>query len=163
MMLNDQLLIRKVTFKDADCILYWENNEENWAVSENDSKYSIFDIVALIGELQNVQNARQGRWMICVKGNESPIGCVDLTGIDFENNTADVGILIAEKNYRRKGYALMSLQLIEEEAKELGLKKLSCSIHSTNLASIRLFEKCGYQELVGETKEIYFFEKWLKK
>ncbi len=162
-MQDSLLLIRKVTFKDADCILDWENNEENWAVSENDSKYSIFDIVALIGELQDVKNAKQGRWMICTKEGETPIGCVDLTGIDFENKTAEVGILIADKNHRRKGYALMSLQLIEEQAKELELNKLSCSIHSGNLASIDLFKKCGYQELVEETKEIYFFEKWLKK
>ncbi len=160
---NKSIFIRKVEFDDAEFILHWENNEENWAVSENSSPYSLFDIISLISELQDVRKAEQGRWMICSKESLFPIGCVDLTGIDFENKTAEVGILIADKEVRRLGFALKTLHLVEEQAKELGLDKLLCSIHSVNIASIELFKKCNYQQLDGKENGIYFFEKWLKK
>ena len=148
---------------DAVLILDWENNVENWAVSENDSKYSLFDIVMLIGELQDIQKAKQGRWIICTTEDDAVIGCVDLTEVNFEENRAEVGILIAEKENRRKGYALQALQLIESKAEELDLNKLSCSIHSTNISSLELFKKNDYKQLDKISNDIYFFEKWLKK
>ena len=53
-MIKDEIYIRPVNHADAELILDWENNEENWSVSENDSPYSIGDIIVLIGELKNV-------------------------------------------------------------------------------------------------------------
>ncbi len=160
---NSSIYIRQVTIDDAKNILDWENNEENWGVSENDSPYTLYDIIVLIGELQNVVNAKQGRWMICLKENNQAIGCVDITGIDFETGVGDVGILIADKSFRKKGYASISLEQIEKEAFNLGLDKLTCSIHSSNIASINLFLKSGYMEIEKEKIGIRFFEKWLKK
>ena len=162
-MLNNSIYIRQVEFDDAPFILDWENNKDNWAVSENDSKYSLFDIVALISELQDVKKAKQGRWVICTVDTHLVVGCVDLTDVNFEEKMAGVGILIAEKENRRKGYALKALQLIEQKAKDLELNKLSCSIHSTNISSIDLFKKNEYKQVKNTSNDIYFFEKWLKK
>ncbi len=160
---NNSIFIRKAIFEDAECILEWENNEENWRVSDNDSPYSIYDILVLIGELQDIQKVKQGRWMICLSETQEKIGCVDLTTIDFVKKTAEVGILIADKKNRRKGYALKSLICLEKKAVELGLTKLKCRIHSANTASVELFKKCDYQQLNKVENGICFFEKWLKK
>lgn len=170
-MSDSSIYLRYIETRDAEQVLDWENNEENWAVSENDSPYSIYDILILIGELQSIQNAEQARWMICLNETQEAIGCVDLTEIDFENKVASVGILIANKELRKKGFASKALQLIENEAIDLGLTLLKCSIHADNLASISLFTKNNYKntgkqkeaELKGDKYiEVLLFEKWLK-
>ena len=171
-MIKDEIYIRPIDHADAELVLDWENNEENWSVSENDSPYSIIDILVLIGELQNVRKAKQGRWMICLPENGRPIGNVDLTEINFEDNSCSVGILIADKENRRKGYALMALQLIEEEALKLDLRKLRCTVHFDNMESVALFLKNNYKKIGIENPssskeddyiEIIKFEKCLKK
>ena len=169
---NNLTYIRYVVMEDAPLILDWENNEEFWAVSENDSPYQLFDVQHLIMTLQKIETAKQARWMICLKENDKPIGCVDLTGIDFEKESATVGILISDRENRRKGFASTTLRNIEDVAKELKIKHLKCTIHEYNAQSIVLFEKSNYAR-VGESfdasnskdngKKIIELEKWLKK
>jgi len=171
-MSDSSIFLRYIETKDAEQVLDWENNEENWAVSENDSPYSIYDILVLIGELQNIQKAKQARWMICSNIDEEAIGNVDLTEIDFENKQATVGILIADKETRNKGFASEALQLIEVEAMKLGVEKLNSTIHQSNKVSITLFLKSEFKK-IGLQKEsdlkddeyidVLVFEKWLKK
>jgi len=157
--------------EDAPLILDWENNEEFWAVSENDSAYQLFDIQHLIMTLQNIEKAKQARWMICLRENDQAIGCVDLTEINFENESATVGILISDRKNRRKGYAISTLKNIEDVALELNIKHLKCTIHEENSQSVILFEKSNYvrvgesfdaSDSEGEGKKIIELEKWLK-
>lgn len=157
--------------EDAPLILDWENNEEFWAVSENDSAYQLFDIQHLIMTLQNIEKANQARWMICLRENDQAIGCVDLTEINFENESATVGILISDRKNRRKGYAISTLRNIEDVALELNIKHLKCTIHEENSRSVVLFEKSNYirvgesfdaSDSKGERKRIIELEKWLK-
>ena len=168
---NDLTYIRSVVMEDASLILDWENNEEFWAVSENDSAYQLFDVQHLIMTLQKIETARQARWMICLKENDEAIGCVDLTEINFEEKSATVGILISDRANRRKGFATTTLRNIEDVAMELKINHLQCTIHEENSQSIVLFEKSNYAR-VGESfdisdskdkgKKIIELEKWLK-
>lgn len=171
-MIKDEIYIRPVNHADAELILDWENNEENWSVSENDSPYSIVDIIVLIGELKNVLKAKQARWMICLTESGKPIGNVDLTEINFNDHCCSIGILIANRANRRKGYALKALQLIESEALRLNLRKMRCTVHSDNRSSVDLFLKKDYVKIGIENPssseeddyiEIIIFEKCLKK
>ncbi len=171
-MSDSSIFLRYIEAKDAKQVLDWENNEENWAVSENDSPYSIYDILVLIEELQDIQKAKQARWMICLSINNKAIGNVDLTEIDFKNKQATVGILIADKELRNKGFASEAIRLIEVEAVKIGVEKLVCTIHQSNKASIALFLKSGFKKIglqkepdlkEGDYIEALLFEKWLKK
>ena len=171
-MSSTSVFLRYVDTQDASLILDWENNQDNWAVSENDSAYSIYDILVLIEELQDIQKARQARWMICLPNSNDAIGNVDLTEIEFENKESTVGILIANDLHRKQGYASKALELVEKKAQELNLIKLKCTIHSDNEASIGLFEKNGFNKIGkleesslknGQNIDVLLFEKWLEK
>ncbi|MGB0915624.1 MAG: GNAT family N-acetyltransferase [Crocinitomicaceae bacterium] len=164
--------IRQIDISDAAEVLRWENDVENWSASNNDSPYQLWDIVRLIESLHDIERAKQGRWMIIEDSSERRIGTVDLCAIDFDSNEAIVGILIANKSDRQKGFALESLKLIEEEALKLGLEKLTCMIHPTNHGSIKLFEKSNFNKIgLSDDKylsdgvyiEALLFEKWLKE
>ena len=59
---------------------------------------------------------------------------------------AGVGILIAEKSERKKGYASESLEILKNYCFEvLKLKQLYCSISVKNKSSLELFQKAGFK------------------
>lgn len=170
--MGSQIYIRPVAIEDAPHILLWENNVENWSVSNNNGEYSIFDIVQLVKDLEDIKVAQQGRWIICRNSDDLILGAVDLTGIDFIKREASVGILIAEKQYRRKGYAYESLEAVAREAIGLGLDRLFVTVQCQNIASQKLFEKSEYLRLPnsddanmseGAYIDTILFEKWLRK
>ena len=81
-----------------------------------------------------------------------PYGCVDLYNYDPLNRRAAVGIMVASQ-YRRKGYALAILRELEKiSATNYQLHTLFADIAATNIASIDLFRKAGYEEC-GHFKE----------
>jgi len=166
------IYIRPIDIPDALKVMEWENNPDNWDASDNKSEYALYDIVRLIEELRNIELAKQARWIICEASDEELIGTVDLFEIDFEKKEASVGVLVADKLNRRKGIASQALNLIEQEALNLGLTRLTCIIHPHNQGSICLFEKQGFGKIgitddkflnEGVYLEALIYEKWLKK
>jgi len=57
----------------------------------------------------------------------------------------DVGIMIQEK-YQNKGLATLALKLVEEKARELGIKKLIALVKPENLGSKKIFLKNNFEE-----------------
>ena len=160
-----EIALRLPILSDAKAILKWENNPDNWGVSDNSSPYSLKDIVQLIESFQSSKNPTQLRFIIY--SSEILLGAVDIFDINYENKSGAIGILIAEDEFRRKGYAAQALNLIEAEAKKLGINRLSALIHSENEQSRKLFEKMGYLiksngEIGQETNSIEV-EKWVVK
>ncbi len=95
--------------------------------------------------------------MIDKKGSanseKQTIGSIDLFDIDNLHQRAGVGILIADKENRRQGYASQALKaLIEYCSEVLLLHQLYCNIDEDNESSIRLFQKRGF-EITGEKKD----------
>lgn len=160
-----EIALRLPIISDAETILTWENNPENWEVSENDSPYSLGDIVELVESFQYSEKPTQLRFIIHSK--DVLLGAVDIFDINYENKSGAIGILIAEEAFRRKGYASIALKLIELEAKKLGINRLSALIHSENEKSRKLFKKMGYLlpsngETDTKTNSIVV-EKWVKE
>lgn len=138
--MSEQLFLRKIKPSDSPWILKWENNIENWAVSNTQRKFSPQEIDDFVFGSHNIEENKQLRLMICSKVNENPMGCIDL--FEYEKgNSVGVGVLIADKKDRNKGYAKDSLKLLIEFVKnELDVKTIFCSIFLDNTPSIRLFE-----------------------
>lgn len=53
--------------------------------------------------------------------------------------------LFIKERYRRKGFATQAMLLLEEKAKQLGLKVLYLNVHACNMNAQHLYEKLGYQ------------------
>lgn len=168
-MLND-VHLRYIDKSDAEEVLHWENDLEDWNENAGEIRYSIIDISILIEELQDIRHAGQARWIIIADGEK--VGCVDLTEIDFNNSQASVGVLIADLSKRRRGIASKAIQLLEEEAKKINILKLVSHVKLENQKSINLFEKCAFQLLNekeeitldnGKTVEVRKLEKWLRE
>lgn len=155
MLKGDKVMLRAVEPSDASLLMLWENDPENWKVTDTEVPFSLHGIMQLIDQQRDFRATGQLRLMICELSSEKPIGTIDLYDADFKNGNAAVGILLAEHIYRQKGYALQSLELMLKFASDvLDLHNLTCSIQATNLESIGLFEKAGFTK-VGERKDWY--------
>ncbi|MBM3185910.1 MAG: GNAT family N-acetyltransferase [Bacteroidetes bacterium] len=156
MLKGDSIYLRVVEVDDAAKLLIWENNPENWKVSNTEIPFSMHSIHQLIEQQSNIRNSGEIRFIICLNEIETPIGTIDLYDVNFKHGYATVGIMIAEESERRKGFASESLQLISEYARDiLDLTNLQCTIHGDNERSIALFEQVGFMR-VGIRKN------WLK-
>ena len=155
---SEHIFIRLIEPKDATTVLIWENNPDHWKVSDTEIPFSMQDILYLIDQAHHIRTTGQVRFVICINDTDEPIGLIDLFDTNFKNGRAGVGILIANREERNKGFALESLELLKNYAKTiLDLQNLYCSIHADNLASIRLFEKSGFEH-VGTRKNWYKYQ-----
>lgn len=163
-----KVMLRAVEPSDINLIYCWENDPDNWFVSNTRTPYSR-EIIKKYIESSNpdIYEQKQLRLMIQVREENEltlsqPIGTIDLFDFDPYNLRAGVGILIAKKEYRAKGYATDALEvLINYCFNSLGLHQLYCNISSDNAISIKLFTGSGFV-LTGTKKEwLHSGKQWI--
>lgn len=144
---NEQILLRAVEPEDADIIFEWENNTDNWAVSNTLVPFSHHTITQYaLNANQDIFEARQLRLMVVERQSNIVVGAVDLYDFDPFHQRAGVGVLINSPEHRRHGFAFQAIELLKKYAFDyLHLKQLYCGIGASNQQSILLFEKLEFQ------------------
>jgi diamine N-acetyltransferase len=137
--------LRALEPSDLEILYKWENDTDNWNVSSTQTPVSHFVLEQYIASAHlDIYSVKQLRLIISNEEN-IPVGCIDL--FDFEPNhlRAGIGILIAEKNDRKKGYASEALELLIEYCfSTLNLHQIFCNISIENEPSVLLFQKHGF-------------------
>lgn len=89
---------------------------------------------------------REVNLIICLKRNNQPIGMVSVRDIDWINRKGHLtGIFIGEHEHQDKGYGTAALRLMLDHCfLDLNLNKIFTHILDNNLASLRVFENCGF-------------------
>lgn len=155
---NSVVKLRAPEPSDLELLYTWENNMEIWKVSNTITPYSKYVLKKYIESSHlDIWETRQLRLIIEAKNQSSlmcvPVGTIDLFDFDPFHLRAGIGILIANKENRKKGYATEALSLLIRYAFEtLQLHQLYCNISSDNLVSLQLFKNQGFVE-VGVKKE----------
>lgn len=154
---NEMVRLRALEPEDLDALFKWENDPELWSCGSTLAPYSKFALREYISESrQDIFQSRQLRLMIILKENDRPVGTIDLYDFDPMNLRAGVGILL-DSEYRQKGLGVQVLELIKDYAFDFMLmKQLYAYVPKENLASLKLFTRCGYKQ-TGRLHE------WLKK
>jgi diamine N-acetyltransferase len=151
----------------------WENDTDFWPVSGTLTPFSRYTMEQFVKGAQDIYVNKQLRLAIDTKtgpGNRGEtVGYLDLFDFEPTHLRAGVGILVAKKENRRKGFALESLNLLSNYAfNVLHLHQLYCHIHVNNEPSIRLFSAAGFAcngELTdwtlsnGSWLNVYFMQK----
>ena len=85
------------------------------------------------------------------------IGTANLVDITWKDRNAFHGMLLGDKDIRRKGYGTDTIKTITRYAfEELGLMRLDGNMVSYNEPSIRVYtEKCGWK-VEGTKKQFWF-------
>lgn len=80
------------------------------------------------------------------KKNKGHIGNIKLEPVDFINKSAELGILIGDKSYWGRGYAIEAIDLLCDWAFEkLGLKYLTLGVYASHTSAIKAYEKAGFK------------------
>lgn len=150
--MNNQLKYGKITLRplepsDIDILYSWENNLEIWELSNTKTPFSRHILAQyLVDAARDIYEMKQLR-LIIQNENMEALGFIDLFDFDPYHQRAGVGILINNKKDRRQGYASDALNALCNYASEiLGVRQLFANILDDNIASIQLFENCGFKE-----------------
>ncbi len=142
--MQSRVYLRAFEPDDFKTTIIWRND---WSISNQLGGCNMF-----------VSEAREKKWMedtifhsldiklaVCLKENNLHIGNVYLTGINYINRSAESHILIGNKEYWGKGYAIEALtEILKYGFNERGLNRVEARINSDNIASLKMHEKCGY-------------------
>ena len=132
--------LRKATYADIDLLYQWANDPIVRQGAFHTEPIPYEDHVKWFEKMMADENVYQ--YILC--GDNEEIGQIRL---NQEDSQAIISYSIS-KEYRGKGYGSQMLKLIEVQAKEdiTDIKELVGLVKYTNPASMRAFEKCGYEK-----------------
>ncbi|MBC7169750.1 GNAT family N-acetyltransferase [Candidatus Bipolaricaulota bacterium] len=88
---------------------------------------------------------RDETFLILLRGGDRPIGFCGLFGISFDEGTAELGIVLGERDCWGQGYGPEALRLLLDHAyRNRGLRQISLCVHATNSRALRAYEKVGF-------------------
>jgi diamine N-acetyltransferase len=142
----EKISLRALEPEDLELLYEWENNDNNWLISNTVSPFSKYTLKRYLeNSHKNIYETGQLRLMIDQIHDKKTIGTIDLFDFDPFHKRAGLGILIANEAYRREGYGTMAPKcLIGYCFKTLQLHQLYCNILSNNCESMELFKKLGF-------------------
>jgi diamine N-acetyltransferase len=142
----NEIILRAPEPEDLEFMYAWENNQENWIVSNTITPFSRYTLRRYIeNSHKSIYETGQLRLMIDLADEKTTIGTVDIFDFDHYHLRAGIGILIAREDYRRKGYAKMALRGLAEYCfNVLKLHQIYCNIIEDNNASLGLFKSLGF-------------------
>ena len=155
-LVGELIQLRAMEPSDLDRLYKWENDTTIWSVSGTLAPFSRFVLEQyLASSHQDIYSNKQLRLLIDLTvhdeeedddADQRSIGCIDLFDFDPKNRKAGVGILIADRADRGKGYATEALTLLVEYGFDvLDLHQIHSNVRVDNENSVALFKKIGFE------------------
>lgn len=147
--------MRAVEKSDSKFLYLLENDETMWKISDTKSPFSMETILQFIKNNRlDIYQTKQLRLAIC-RNDHKLVGFVDLFNFNPQHQRAEIGIAIFPA-HRKEGFGTETLEMILNYSKNiLNLHQLYAEIPEKNTASVRLFEKIGFEEC-GQKKDWIF-------
>jgi diamine N-acetyltransferase len=145
LLLGERIRLRALEPQDVATLYQWENDTAIWVASNTQVPFSKFVLEQYVAASHlDLHTNKQLRLMITTKEGLD-VGAIDLFDFDSQHQRAGIGILVAEKMDRGKGYATEALNLLIQYCfTQLHLHQLYCNITIDNEASIQLFKKHNF-------------------
>ncbi len=153
-LIGKNLNLRALEPEDLELLYLWENDTDIWNVSNTLVPVSRYILKKYLENIhKDIYETKQLRLIIQLRENNRAIGAIDLFDFDPYHKRAGIGILIADKSDRRKGYAGEALNILVSYAfNTLDLHVVYCTISTQNNASLELFRQAGF-EITGTRKQ----------
>ena len=139
---NDDILIRDFKKEDIKIKIEWINNSENNTFLHYNIPLNYDDTLNWYINKNNLQ-----RRDCIIEYKSVPVGLIGLLQIDNINKKAELYITIGNTEYKRKGIAFKSINIILEYGFcELNLNKIYLNVDADNLPACNLYEKVGFKQ-----------------
>lgn len=153
--INDDIVLRAIELEDAELLKNLINDPEiekmvvGWSFPVSTEQQ--------INWINNLSNQKDSVRLIIHIDKIGAVGLVSLTEIDFKNRIATINIKLKRDNrIRNKGIGYKAITtLVDYAFNQLNLNCIVANILSYNIASQKLFEKCGFQ-LDGKLRKRVF-------
>lgn len=161
-MKSESVYLRALEPEDISYLYVWENDPEIWKVSCNSTMFSMKDLKLFIDSShKDIHCTLQKRFIIAKIENDTPIGTIDLYDFDPHNRRAYIGIMIYEAEHRNHGYATDAINLIKSYAFDIvSMHQLSAITTTSNIESLKLFEKAGFTKCAEKKDWILVGKQW---
>ena len=141
---GEKVLLRAIELSDAGILRQMMNDEDvekmMWGYSFPVSEHQQVKWIENISNEKNIFRA-----IIDVDG--TAIGTIILSDIDMRNGIAEIHIKLANSCERGKGYGTDAVSaLVSYAFNVLRLNCVYCRIKEDNIASIKMFKKCGFAQ-----------------
>lgn len=141
-----RIYLRNLKQDDSKISIKWRNDDEIWSMLTGQQRF-----VDLKSEKKWIKNTLKDQTSLvmatCLKGSNKYLGNVYLNNIDLKNMTAEFSKLIGDKSEWGKGYGTeMTILMLIEGFHKLGLNRIYAYQLTSNMASVRVNEKCGFKK-----------------
>ena len=140
-----KILLRAPAEADIGHFVKWSNDPELRRLTAETAPMSVAEAKAFIDK---VRNDADRRWFIIVdKRTGNPIGECGLLRIFWPWKTADLTMIIGQKEFWGKGHSDEAMGFLLDLAfNSLKLHRLSVGVLETNERAIRFYKRFGFKE-----------------
>ena len=143
--MNKRVYLRALEPEDYKTSIKWRKDDEIWDMLGG-PKYFVSEAFEKNWVEKTIFDSKDIKLAICLKENDQYIGNVYMTDINMINRSCHSHILIGEHDFWGKGYAKEALMLaIDYMFNERNIYRIQANVLESNVASLKMHEKCGYK------------------
>lgn len=143
--MNKRVYLRALEPEDYKTSIKWRKDDEIWGMLGG-PKYFVSEAFEKNWVEKTIFDSKDIKLAICLKENDQYIGNVYMTDINMINRSCHSHILIGEHDFWGKGYAKEALMLaIDYMFNERNIYRIQANVLESNVASLKMHEKCGYK------------------
>ena len=156
--LNEKISLKRITKQDLEILKKWRNDKEIW---ENNTQFTLLNIKNQIKWFSEITKKDTNRKMFLIKYNQKSIGVCGLIHFDKLEKSADIAIIIGEKNFQKKGIGKICLKkLLEIGFNKLKLHRIVAEVLEHNSNSMIFFKKMNFQNEGTLRENLWRNGKW---
>jgi RimJ/RimL family protein N-acetyltransferase len=149
-----EIMIRDIKKEDAASLFTWwvdkELNKYDPRPLPSNSEELLKECISFCKRfdteiINDNEKARRYKYFIIADKNDYPIGAVNFFSIDMEKRQGEMGVLIGDKRYWRKGIASKAVNAaVEYIFNNMSIDRIYIETGENNLPAIKLFTKTGF-------------------
>ena len=140
---SERLKFTGIALEDAESLVKWRSDNQIIKYFLNPTPLCMEQHLKWFSSY--LKNETRYDFVIRLIGDDTPIGVVGISSIDYSNNTCEINYAIGESAYHGKGYASEAVRaLIDFSVKTIGTKTFFAEIHQDNISSEKLIRKLGF-------------------
>lgn len=144
--MDKRVYLRAFETDDYKTTIKWRKDDVIWDMLGG-TKYFVSEAYEKQWIENTIFNSKDVKLAVCLVENDKHIGNVYMTNINEINRSCVSHVLIGEKEYWGHGYAREALLLaIDYMFNERNIHRIQANVLVSNVASLKMHEKCGYKQ-----------------